>query len=88
MSKAATWMGLRARDVEGRLLRLVLAGVVDEVELAPGTATEQAVVLVDEILGDVDELLAEVVQVRPELVLARHEADVDLVDEAVFALAA
>ena len=40
--------GLQRRDVEGRLLRLVLEVVVDEVELAPGAATEEPVVLVDE----------------------------------------
>ena len=77
---------LESPDVEGSLLRLVVVGVVDEIELAPDAAAEEALVLVDDVLGDVDVLVAEVREVGPELVLARDEPDVDLVDEAVLAL--
>ena len=73
-------------DVEGSFLRLVLSGVVEQVELAPRPALQQAVVLVDEVLGHVHELVVEVLQVRPELVLPCEQPDVDLVDEPVLAL--
>src|SRR5690606_23825524 len=77
--------GLQPPYVEGSLLGFVVGGVVEQVELAPGAALQEPVVLVDEVLRDVDVLVVEVLQVRPELVLAGDESHIDLVDEPVLA---
>jgi hypothetical protein len=61
--------------------------MVFQIDLGPDPALEQAVVLAVEALGDVDLAVAEVVHRRPVLPLARDEADLDPIDEAVAAVA-
>jgi hypothetical protein len=79
--------GLERPDVEGPLVQLIIGRLVEQVHLRPHAALQQAVIAIDDVLGNVHELVTEVGQRRPELVLAGEQADVDLIDQAVLALA-